>query len=335
MSQLEIDWTDYERRSIAGISGGRTSGRMAFMVRAILCFQNTSEEHAKTYDFVDRLEQELGRQIYRLEFRAPPRGEPPIKATFEIVEHRHLQRKGEVFDDMLEMCLSYRAKHKGLGPVAPWARSRICTAYMKVRTQRKFCEWIGWGGPTEYTEYVGLRADEPKRVAKMRARNADRDTDERAPLADIGIVKADVMQFWSSMPFDLGLEERDGNCKNCFLKDEADLAENMLEDPETADRWISREEKYGPMRRGGRPSYRQVRDEAPTRMAIRGIVRDALIEGRDLDARELAEQFSKSPRRVKLLIAQERKIAELGPDPFSCECDAAKGEELDELMDVA
>jgi 3'-phosphoadenosine 5'-phosphosulfate sulfotransferase (PAPS reductase)/FAD synthetase len=309
------DWTN--GRAIAGISGGRTSAEMAYRLPldVVLCFQNTSREAAKTYDFIERLEQDLGRPIVRLEFRAPPRGEPPINATFEIVEHRHLARDGSVFLDMLEMCRAYRLPI-GKGPVAPWARSRICTAYMKVRTQRKYCESLGWGHPREYTEHVGLRADEPARVARMRERNELRDTDERAPLADLGVTKDDVLAAWSRRSFDLGLPEHMGNCTGCFLKDERDLASALLEDETDAAWWIGVEEKYAPMRRG-RPSYRQVLDEAPERMRIR----EAMAKG---------EAFTTSlpKRRVKLIVAQEMAAR----SPFSCECDAAKGDDFDESV---
>lgn len=307
--------------AVCGVSGGETSAELAKRLPwwVIKCFQNTSEEHKKTYEFIERVEDWLEQPIVRLEFRAPPRGEPPINATFEIVEHRHLQKKGEVFRDMLEMCASYRRKHKGLGPVAPWARSRICTAYLKIRTQRKFCASLGWGHQREYTEYVGLRADEPQRVAKMRQRNAELDTDERAPLFDDGVTKQDIRRLWDARPFKLGLEERDGNCIDCFLKDERDLATNLLEDEERAARWIGYERDYGPMRRGGRPSYAQVLAEAPARMEIRA----ALAEGR-------AFTVDLPPRRVKLIVAQERAAQ----SSFSCECDAAKSDDFDSAVEL-
>jgi hypothetical protein len=296
---------------------------MAYMVDALLSFQNVGCENAKTYDFIDRIEQDLGRPVYRLEFRAPARGEPPIKATFEIVEHSKLWRRGirgGPYGDMLECLKTFRAKHKGLGPVAPWARSRICTAYLKIRTQRKFCASLGWGHQRDYTEYVGLRADEPDRVAKMRERNDKLDTDEIAPLADAGITKPDVMKFWSTKPFDLDLPEHLGNCEDCFMKDEADLATAMMDPGRTtsAEDWIWVEENYGPMRRG-RPSYAQVLAEAPDRMEIRA----ALAEGR-------AYTVSLDKRRVKLIVKQEINHAQNGPTPFSCECDAIKADDFDE-----
>jgi 3'-phosphoadenosine 5'-phosphosulfate sulfotransferase (PAPS reductase)/FAD synthetase len=322
-------------REIAGVSGGRTSAEMACRLRGrgiVFSFQNTSREAVKTYEFIERLEQYLEEPIVRLEFRAPPRGEPPINATFEVVEHRHLQRRGEVFRDMLEMVRTFRATgagRGGTGPIAPWARSRICTAYMKARTQRKYCASLGWGGPTEYTEYIGLRADEPARVAKMRGRNADRDTDERAPLAEWGVTKEDVLAAWRARPFDLEVEEHMGNCTGCFLKDEADLATALLQPETDAEGWIAIEENYAPMRRG-RPSYRQVLAEAPERMKIRA----ALASGGPL-ALGQANLANLPPRRLKLVIAQEVERRDNGPKRIACECDAAKGEDFDDNLEAA
>lgn len=328
--------TMQQHHAIAGISGGRTSARMAYMVDAVLCFQNTGREHPNTLDFIAALEQDLGREIVRLEFRAPRRGEPPRAATFEIVEHSHLSRKGEPYRDMLDMCRAFRDKHNKVqpaagcscnnckcgmpGPIAPWARSRICTAYLKVRVQRNFCRALGWGEPTEYTEYVGLRADEPKRLAKMRGRNIDRNTDERAPLEELGIVELDIFNFWAGRPFDLKLPKHLGNCTKCFLKDESDLATAMIDYPDDNQDWIDDESTYGPMRRGGRPSYAQVLAEASDRMAIRAALEhgDALIPVTSLSA-----------RRTKLITAQEIDRLRSGPTGISCECDAAKGDEFD------
>lgn len=289
---------------------------MAYLVPALLAFQNTGREAAGTYDFIEAIEQDIGRPIVRLEFRAPPRGEPPKNATFEVVEHRYLSRKGEPFLDMLECLRTYRARHKGAGPIAPWARSRICTAYLKIRTQRRYCASLGWGDmPRDYTEYVGLRADEPLRVARMRQRNQQLDTLEVAPLADRGIVKADVFAFWSSKSFDLRVPEHMGNCTGCFLKDESDLATALLDPQTDPDWWIGIEDNYAPMRRG-RPSFRQVYQEAPARMLIRA----ALARGDDPPDVDLPA------RRVKLIVAQERAAR----TPFSCECDAAKAEDFDD-----
>lgn len=298
--------------SIAGISGGRTSALMALEhvpAGTVLCFQNTGREHSKTLDFLRRLEDDLRRPIVRLEWRAPPRGDPPKNSRFEVVPHEQLSRKGEPFRDLLECVAAFRKKHKGLGPVAPWARSRICTAYLKVRTQRDYCRALGW---TDWTTFVGLRADEPDRVAKMRGRNEERDGDERAPLFDAGIVKADVLRYWERKPYDLNIPEHLGNCTGCFLKDEADLATALLDVEGDPQWWIDIERDFAPMRRG-RSSYAQVFEEAGERLRIR----DALAAGR--------EPTSALPlkRHLTVLRQEQRRLSE-GAAGFSCSCEGAE-----------
>ncbi len=332
--------------AVAGVSGGRTSAEMAIRLdpSVVLTFQNTGREAAGTYDFLERVEGCLGRPIVRLEFRAPPRGEVPRAATFEVVDHRHLARRGEPFRDMLECLRAYRRQHKGLGPVAPWARQRICTAHLKIKTQRRYCASLGWGGPRDYVEYIGLRADEPLRVARMAERNDRLGTYERAPLAEAGVTKADVLRAWRGRPLvDLDVPEWLGNCTGCFLKDEADLATALLQEETDASWWIGVEDEFGPMRRQ-RTSYREVLAEAPVRLRIR----DALAFAPPSEGSAPAEVVERvrratqpylvdlSSRRVTLIVAQEvDRRATLGSSTFSCECDAAKAEDLDDYGEVA
>lgn len=297
---------------IAGVSGGRTSALMALHyvpTDTVLCFQNTGKEHSKTLDFLQRLEDDIKRPIVRLEFRAPSRGEQPAHATFEIVPHERLSRKGEPFTDLLLCIKSYRAQQKGLGPVAPWARRRFCTAYLKLRTQQKYIESLGWEDPTIF---VGLRADEQPRIAKMRERIEKRDIDEQAPLNEAG-VKQGVMKFWGTKPYDLDLPEYLGNCTACFLKDEADLATALL-DPETdANWWLDITEDYGEMRSRGRPTYAQVLAEAPMRMRIRQSI-----------ALGVTPVVELPKKRHALVLKQEETRWTNGVGSFSCNCEGAE-----------
>lgn len=120
--------------------------------------------------------------------------------------------------------------------------------------------------------FVGLRADEPNRVAKLAPRSTQRET-FRMPLAAAGITKADVLAFWGAQDFDLDIEERQGNCTGCFLKSEGDLA-RVLAEPETdAAWWVRMAERYPNF--GGKrfPGYAQLRREAPVRLAIESAFR--------------------------------------------------------------
>lgn len=100
MVEVERNDSGMSSQRIAGVSGGRTSALMALEYLpkdTVLCFQNTGREHQKTLDFLARLEDDLQRPIVRLEWRAPAQGEPPSKATFEVVSHAQLARRGEPF----------------------------------------------------------------------------------------------------------------------------------------------------------------------------------------------------------------------------------------------
>ena len=90
----------------------------------------------------------------------------------------------------------------------------------------------------DYCSFVGFRADEPQRIAKMRARQkesingtfdgAESDYYLRtpegehvyAPLVQMGKSKSDVLAFWNRRDWNLGLPEDANlsNCVYCFLK---------------------------------------------------------------------------------------------------------------------
>ena len=82
-------------------------------------------------------------------------------------------------------------------------------------------------GGADYISFVGLRADEPRRVARVRQRNFDDPgssggSDEYVymPLASLDLTGEDVNSFWSAQSWDLNLPGEAGlsNCVYCFLK---------------------------------------------------------------------------------------------------------------------
>lgn len=261
------------RVTVGGISGGRTSALMSALMdhASLRAFENTGEEHRRTYEFIDELADALGVQHTWLEYRPPRRrGAPPCEATFAVVDSRTADRSGGPFDSMLEALAAYRST-KGLGPVAPWARSRICTAYLKSRTQDRWLESLGI---KERDEFSGLRIDEPSRVSRFESRST-KTVQKFAPLSRAGITVNDVAEFWSMQSFDLDIDSSvDGNCNNCFLRDLADQSRAMLRSShETRHRWIERQRLYPSF--GGRrhPGYESLLDEAPVRLEIEAALR--------------------------------------------------------------
>lgn len=299
------------RPAVAGISGGETSGMMAALLppSAVLSFQNTGKEHPRTYDFLERLGDALGREIVWLEYRPPRRrGDPPSAAGFERVTPSTASRDGAPFVALMEAINAYRAEI-GKGPIAPWWRSRLCTTYMKTRLSRRFVESLGW---SEYDELVGLRADEPGRVSRLRTGVPSR-IGRHAPLSDAGVTKADVRAFWDSQTFQLGLPPHLGNCTGCFLKDQADLSRS-LDEMGDAGYWSGMEQRYPGFGGKNFAGYARLSGEAGMRRRIE----EAILAGVDPKPEEGVD-----PRRYRLVVIQERKRMKGQVAPFSCACEGS------------
>lgn len=249
------------RRSIISFSGGRTSGYMLWRVLqayggtlpedVVVVWNNTGLEHEKTYDFVEECSQCWGIRIHWLEYRWEPG-----RHYFVEVNHATASRRGEPFRMVIE------ARNFLPNPVM-----RFCTAELKIRTTNRFVrEFLKW---EKYFNAIGLRADEPKRVAKMLSKrtttveqtlfgeetHVDRGASHPSgetplcPLAEAGVNNQDVLSFWSASPFDLQLpaDERTGrtlagNCTLCFLKSSKTLMRLIEADPAAADWWVETEE---------------------------------------------------------------------------------------------
>ena len=296
---------------VGSISGGRTSAMMAALMddTAMLVFQNTSREHPRTLDYLQRLEDALRRPIIWLEYRSPPaKTDAPSKAGFAVVTPATACRDGSVFRQLLEDLRDYRAA-KGEGPIAPWARSRICTAYLKHRVQERYLKSIGI---ETYDSFIGLRKDEPERVRAIQAR----DTQAKAykcPLFDAGIVKTDVLAFWREQSFDLELTDIQGNCTGCFLKDESDIA-RVMNEPESDIAWWDAMSADFPGFGGQRfKGYRVLAAEMPVRLSIENALREK---------REPISDGSMPAARFKLVRRQEERRFRNELPAFSCACES-------------
>lgn len=296
----------------AGISGGRTSGLMACLVApdVRLLFENTGREHEKTYEFLHELDCRLGGRITWLEYRKPKiKGDRPKNARFEIVNFKTADRSGGPFEAFMETMAEYRHLHKGLPPISPWARGRICTAQMKHKTGERYISTLGI---EEFTMSVGLRADEPHRIHGLRNEETSRISFD-FPLNELNLSKSDVMQFWSEQDFDLDIQEYQGNCDGCFLKDQSDLSRSLgeMKDPEW---WIAMGQRY-PMF-GGRDfvGYETLLAEHPERVAIETALRNGLIP---------TQSLIKDPRRFRNVVRQEERRLRGETLGFSCSCEAS------------
>lgn len=214
--------------ALISFSGGRTS---AYMLRQILdvgigpdvhvVFADTGKERPETYEFVRECEQQWQVKIHWVE------------------------RPGG-FEQLI-------TDKKAL----PNSVQRFCTQELKLKPIWAFARSLGW---THWVCAVCIRADEPRRIAKLRSRRPDDSGQETLlPLADAGVTEADVLAYWGRQPFDLKLHPWEGNCDLCFLKNTQKRIRIMQDRPDLAHWWIEQERRIGrTFRQPPRPGYTQL-----------------------------------------------------------------------------
>ena len=218
-------------------SGGRTSAYMLYKVLeannmqlpedAVVCFANTGKEDEATLKFVNDCSVNWNVPIIWLEYT----NAKETKDRWKQVTYETASREGEPFEAVI------RNKNYLPNPV-----TRFCTIEMKIRTIANYLFSIGMcekRSHGEYLSWVGIRADEPARAAKI----ADK---SRVPLWKDGVTKKIVGDFWKNQSFDLELPNINGvtyhgNCDLCFLKGSSQTQSLIQEKPERAIWWAKME----------------------------------------------------------------------------------------------
>ena len=129
----------------------------------------------------------------------------------------------------------------------------------------KFLRSLGW---TEWDQMIGIRADEPRRVAKIRARGHSTESTRETmclPLADAGVTVYKVGAFWQAQAFNLDLltvngRTLEGNCDLCFLKPRGQRLALIKARPEAALWWIRMEA----LNLASKPSEARFRVDGPS-----------------------------------------------------------------------
>lgn len=266
-----------EGETVYAISGGRTSAYGLYRLlmasgglpdNVALVFADTGEELPATYAFLNAIEGAWGVQIVRV---ARPAGQPKTAyAQYAAGVGKSLDALGPT-DFLLE---DYRAgcERRGVEFSLFGGRARWCSNNLKQRETERWCLANGWNS---WLNVVGIRADEPPRVAKMRGKHVARpvypaggetwmlgpppvgipqdewcpsigrvDYDYDVPLADAGITSAEVLAFWRSQSFDLQIPSKCGNCHGCVLKSNHALVLVEIMTPGALDIWARRETYY-------------------------------------------------------------------------------------------
>ena len=247
--------------TVVSFSGGRTS---AYLLHLLLneyggklppdchvVFANTGKENEATLRFVRDCCVNWGVPIVWVEYL--PDGDGWRTVTFETGS-----RAGEPFEALI------RKRNYLPNPVA-----RFCTVELKIL---RIADYMRSLGHEEFEVLLGLRADEPVRLAKLRAdpSGGTRGIERRAPLADLSVSRWDVGRYWQTAPFDLALPNiggvtMEGNCDLCFLKHSAIVMSLIAKTPAKGAWWAKQEGSItnpkitnGGTFRSDRPSYSQM-----------------------------------------------------------------------------
>ena len=211
---------------IISFSGGRTSAYMTYALTHThthtladydvhILFANTGCEHPNTLKFVHQCEQYFGWNVVWLECKVN-HGERK-SSGYKIVDYATASIHGEPYADMV-------AKY-GMPNIA----SPHCTRELKLAPIRAWCK--DQFGISVVDTCIGIRADETRRINPKTAEKQKL----HYPLAEWGIDKQDVLDFWSEQPFDLEIPEWLGNCTWCFKKSDTKLAKSLADYPQGFD----------------------------------------------------------------------------------------------------
>ena len=213
-------------KQVISFSGGRTSAYLVYLMEqkrvnddwdVEYVFMDTSAEHPKTYDFIRKCVEHFGIELTCLQadFNQPI-GEGHTYKIVSIYDLKHDPVNG-VYGQMM--------RKYGVPTIA----SSWCTSRMKEETHDKYCN--DKYGKGNYITWLGMRADEPRRVKLPNNRGIR----YLAELSDFE--KIDVLRWWKDMPFDLEIGEHLGNCVFCFKKSIGKVALAAIDEPQLLREW--------------------------------------------------------------------------------------------------
>ena len=134
---------------------------------------NTGKEEEETLKFVKACQDNWNVDIHWIEYQY---AEKPAD-RWKKVDFETASRNGEPFFQLIDQNGS---------PYLPNPVARICTAKLKIRAIHAYLKAMGWKH-NENMDWVGIRADEQRRAAKI--------SRDRTPLVVDGITKQDVGNF--------------------------------------------------------------------------------------------------------------------------------------------
>ena len=211
-------------RKVVSFSGGRTSAYLCYLMiekfgreNVDFIYMDTGAEHPKTYEFIRKVNYYFSLNLVCLQgdFNQPlGKGH-----RYKVVD----------INDIGPNLKPYREMVNKYG--TPTVASGWCTSRMKEETHDKYCDDVY--GKVGYQTWIGIRADEPKRLGGVGKR---KDLRYMAEISEAD--KDDVLDFWSNQEFDLEIPEWLGNCVFCFKKSNLKLAAAQRDEPGLYIEWL-------------------------------------------------------------------------------------------------
>lgn len=234
--------------ALISFSGGRTSAYMLYQILqahggklpddVVVAFANTGKEREETLRFVHECGSRWNVKVNWIEWADDDIG-------YAEVGFNSASRSGEPFSTLVQK--------RGF---VPNGVSRFCSVTLKVRAMSNFVRGrFGWD---HWVNAIGLRYDEGHRVLKAYSRNDTKKDRFKAimPMAKAKATERDVLAFWATQEFDLGLRSYEGNCDLCFLKSRGKLKQLIRDNPEMADWWIGQETSCASTATGNGATFR-------------------------------------------------------------------------------
>lgn len=199
--------------NVISFSGGRTSAYLVNLMRqrdpnAQFIFMDTGAEHPGTYQFIRDVV-----SYWRIPLVCLRVVVNPVQGKANSYRVLPVDEIGPDLQPMRDICEKYGT---------PYVHGAFCTRTMKMEVFERYCK----DNFDEYHTWIGIRADEPRRLKKREGVSY---------LADISpFEKQDILLWWKQQPFDLGIPEHLGNCVFCIKKGINKIALAARDEPEMA-----------------------------------------------------------------------------------------------------
>lgn len=214
-------------KHVVSFSGGRTSAYLVHLMEqkrinegwdVEYVFMDTGAEHPKTYKFVQDVVSNFKIKLTCL--RTVVNYGIRKSCDYKVVDIMECKQDLKPFKEII--------KKYGV----PKNHMPHCTLHMKTSPFKSYCKDNFGEAGVDYTTWLGIRVDEPRRIKEQLGINY---------MASISEFDSDdVLDWWGEQSFDLGFDIDSGwlgNCVFCHKKSNSKIALAAIDEPEMLADW--------------------------------------------------------------------------------------------------